>query len=89
MIQSVKVKNVGIFLATFTLILGINLGVLNSGFPLLSFAQETGETGETGETVETEDAQETPATEKAVGAEEIEQTEGEAGGKKLVILLKK
>jgi len=78
MIQSGKAKNVVFFLAIFILILGINLGVLNSGFTLLSFAQETGETGETGETVEIEEAQETPATEETVGAEEIEQTEGEA-----------
>jgi len=78
MIQSRKVKNVGIFLAIFTLILGINLGGLNFGFPLLSFAQETGETGETGETVEIEETQETPATEETIGAEEIEKTEGEA-----------
>ncbi|MBU2439993.1 hypothetical protein KKI11_03505 [bacterium] len=70
-------KNVVIFLVIFTLLLGLNLGVLNSGFTLMSFAQETGETGETGEIVETEEAQETPATEEAVGAEETEKTEEE------------
>jgi len=70
-------KNVGIFLTIFTLILGINLGGLNLGFTLLSFAQETGETGEGGEIVEIEEAQETPATEEAVGAEEVEKIEEE------------
>ena len=64
------VKNIGIFLAIFTLILGINLGVFHSGFILVSFAQETGETGEIGETVETEEAQEAPVTEEAVNTEE-------------------
>ncbi len=64
MIQSGKVKNVVIFLAIFTLILGINLGDLDFGFSLLSFAQETGETGETGETIEAEGTQETPAIEE-------------------------
>ncbi|MBA7642809.1 LPS-assembly protein LptD [subsurface metagenome] len=63
----IKVKNVGIFLAIFILILGINLGGLNFGFTLLSFAQETGETGET---VDTEDTQETLATEETVDTEE-------------------
>ena len=82
MTQNVKVKSVGIFLVIFMLLLGLNLGNLNNGFILMSFAQETGETGETGETVEIEKAQETPATEEAVGAEETaaaEETEGEAG----------
>lgn len=77
MAQSGKVKNVVIFLILFILLLGINLGGLNFGFPLLSFAQETGETGETGETEET---QETPVTEKAVDTEETaveEETEEE------------
>jgi len=46
MVQSGKIKNVGIFLILFILILGINWGSLNSEFILLSFAQETGETGE-------------------------------------------
>jgi len=46
MIQSGKVKKVVIFLIIFILLLGLNLGVLNSGFTLLSFAQETGETEE-------------------------------------------
>ena len=78
MIQSGTVKNVLFFIILFLLILGINLGGLNFGFPLLSFAQETGETGETGETVEIEETQETPATEETIGAEEIEKTEGEA-----------
>jgi len=75
MVQNGKVKNVGIFLVIFTLIFGINLGGLNFGYTMVSFAQETGETGET---VETQESQETPATEEAVGAEEIEKTEGEA-----------
>lgn len=81
MAQSGKVKNVGIFLVIFTLILGINLGALNFGFTLLSFAQETEGTGETGETVEIEEAQETPATEEPVGLEateeEVEEVEAE------------
>ena len=57
------VKNAGIFLAILALILGINLGILNSGFTLVSFAQEAGETVEAGE------AQETPITEEALGEE--------------------
>ena len=73
------VKNVGIFLAIFILILGINLGGLSPGFVLISFAQETGETGETGETVEKEDTQETPVTEEAV---ETAETEGEVEAEK-------
>lgn len=73
MAQSGRVKNVGIFLVIFTLILGLNLGGLNFGFTLLSFAQETEGTGETGETVEIEEAQETPATEEPVGLEETEE----------------
>jgi len=81
MAQSGKVKNVGIFLVIFTLFLGINLGGLNFGFTLLSFAQETEGTGETGETVEIEEAQETPATEEPVGLEateeEVEEVEAE------------
>ena len=80
MIQSEKVKNVGIFLILFIMILTLNLGNLNTRFSLVSFAQETGETGETdetGETVEAVEAQETPVTEEAVGAEEIEKTEEE------------
>jgi len=71
-------RNVGIFLAIFILILGINLSVLNCGFTLVSFAQETGETGETGETIETEDTQETPATQEAIEIEETEKIEEEA-----------
>jgi len=78
MIQSGKVKNIVIFLAIFILVLGLNLGNLNFGFTLLSFAQETGETGETGETDETKEAQETPATEETVGADEMGKIEGEA-----------
>jgi len=66
-----KIKNTAFFLAIFTLILGINLSVLNSGFTLVSFAQETGETVDTGEAVE---AQEIPATEEAIGAVETEET---------------
>lgn len=81
MAQSGKVKNVVIFLVIFTLILGLNLGGLNFGFTLLSFAQETEGTGETGETVEIEEAQETPATEEPVGLEatkeEVEEVEAE------------
>lgn len=73
MIQGGKAKNVGIFLAIFILILGLNLGNLNSRFILVSFAQETGETGETGETIETEDTQETPVTEEAVETAETEE----------------
>ena len=46
MVQSGKAKNVGIFLILFILILGMSLGILNFGFTLVSFAQETGETGE-------------------------------------------
>jgi len=41
MIQSGIVKNVLFFVILFLLILGINLGVLNYGFSLMSFAQET------------------------------------------------
>lgn len=73
MAQSGKVKNVVIFLVIFTLILGLNLGGLNFGFTLLSFAQETEGTGETGETAEIEEAQETPATEEPVGLEATEE----------------
>jgi len=69
MIQSGKIKNVGIFLAIFVLILGISLGGLNFGFTLVSFAQETGEI------IETENTQETPATEEVVGAKDTEKTE--------------
>ncbi|MDP2944985.1 MAG: hypothetical protein Q8N86_01355, partial [Atribacterota bacterium] len=58
MIQSKTIKNVGIFLAIFTLILGINLGVFHSGCTLVSFAQETIETVETGETVIAEETEE-------------------------------
>ena len=78
----ITVKNVVIFLVIFTLLLGLNLGVLNSGFTLMSFAQETGETGEIGETVEIDNTQETPATEEAVGAEETEKTEEEIEAEK-------
>jgi hypothetical protein len=75
---TIKVKNIVIFLVIFTLILGINLGVLNSGFSLVSFAQETGETGETGETVEVEETQEIPSIEENVGAvETVEAVETE------------
>jgi len=66
------VKNVGIFLVIFILLLGLNLGNLNNGFTIVSFAQETGET------VEVQEVQETPATEETIGTEEIEKTEGEA-----------
>jgi len=70
MIQGGKVKNAAIFLILFTMILTLNLGNLNTGFFLISFAQEAGETGETEETVEIEEAQETPATEETVDVEE-------------------
>ena len=69
MIQSGTARNVGIFLAIFILILGINLGNLNNGFTLVSFAQETGET------VEAEEAQETTATDEAVETTETEEEE--------------
>ncbi|GAG33227.1 unnamed protein product, partial [marine sediment metagenome] len=62
-------------LAIFILILGLNLGSLNSRFILVSFAQETGETGET---IEIEDTQETPATQEAIEVEETEKIEEEA-----------
>ena len=78
MIQSGTVKNIGIFLVIFALILGLNSGTLNTSFTMVSFAQETGETGETGETAETEEAQETPLTEETLAAEETEKTEEEA-----------
>lgn len=68
MAQSGKVKNVVIFLVISILLLGLNLGNLNKGFTLVSFAQETGET------VEAEEAQETTATDEAV---ETAETEGE------------
>ncbi len=68
MTQSGKVKNIGIFIVIFILILGINLGGLNFGFTMVSFAQETGETVE---------AQETPATEEPVGPVETEKEEEE------------
>ncbi|OQY39007.1 hypothetical protein B6228_03730 [Candidatus Atribacteria bacterium 4572_76] len=67
-------RNIGIFLVIFILISGINLSVLNSGFNLVSFAQETEEKVEAGET------QETPVTEEAVDTEETtvaEETEEE------------
>jgi hypothetical protein len=63
-------KNAAIFLILFIMILTLNLGNFNTGFFLISFAQEAGETGETGETVETEDTQESLATEETVDAEE-------------------
>jgi len=66
------VKNVVILLIIFILLLGLNLGNLNNGFTIVSFAQETGET------VEMQEVQETPATEETIGTEEIEKTEGEA-----------
>jgi len=73
MIQSGKVKNVGIFFAIFTLILGVNLGVFLPGCTLISFAQETIETVESGETAGREAAQEAPVpvTEETVDTEEI------------------
>ena len=72
------VKNAGFFLTIFILILGINLGGINNGFTIMSFAQETGEMGETEGILETDEAQETLATEDTMGAEEIDQVEGEA-----------
>ncbi len=74
------VKNVVIFLVLFIMILTLNLGNINIGFTLVSFAQETGGTGEPGETVEAQEAQETPVTEEAVDTEETavaEETEEE------------
>ena len=68
MIINLKVKNAIIFLVISILLLGLNLGNLNNGFTLVSFAQETGETAETGE------AQETTAINEAV---ETAETEGE------------
>ncbi|MBE3090874.1 MAG: LPS-assembly protein LptD [Candidatus Atribacteria bacterium] len=76
----IPAKNVGIFLVTFILFLGINMGMFHSGCTLVSFAQETVDTAETGETVETEAAPEAPATEEAVDSEETaiaEETEEE------------
>ncbi len=70
----IKAKNVVIFLVIFILLLGLNLGSLNSRFILVSFAQETGETGET---IEIEDTQETPATQEAIEVEETEKIEEE------------
>ncbi|GAH98287.1 unnamed protein product [marine sediment metagenome] len=60
MIINLKVKNAIIFLVISILLLRLNLGNLNNGFTLVSFAQETGETVEAGE------AQETTATNEAV-----------------------
>jgi len=75
------IKNTAIFLLLFTLILGLNLDILNTGFTLISFAQETGETEETGETVEpAETAQETSSTEDTADAGETDKTEVEAEG---------
>lgn len=71
MAQSGKVKNVVIFLVISILLLGLNLGNLNNGFTLISFAQETGET------VEAEEAQETTATDEAVKTAETEEEEEE------------
>lgn len=81
MIQSGKIRNVIFFLVIFMLILGVNLSSLNSGFTLLSFAQETvetGEAGEIGEIIETEEAQETPIAEEAVDKEKTEEEAAEA-----------
>jgi len=81
MIQSGKVKNLGIFLVIFALILGLYSGILNTNFTMASFAQETGEMEETGETVETaETAQETPSTEDTIDAGETDKTEVETEG---------
>ncbi|GAJ09864.1 unnamed protein product, partial [marine sediment metagenome] len=66
MIINLKVKNAIIFLVISILLLRLNLGNLNNGFTLVSFAQETGETVEAGE------AQETTATNEAVETEEEE-----------------
>jgi len=67
MIQNGKLKNAGIFLILFIMILTLNMGSLKTGFVLISFAQETEQTGET---VGIEETQETPATEEAVDTEE-------------------
>jgi len=77
MIQNGKLKNAGIFLILFIMILTLNMGNLKTGFALISFAQEIEQTGET---VGIEEAQETPATEEAVDTEETtisEETEEE------------
>ncbi len=79
MIQNGKAKNAGIFLVIFILIFGINWGSLNSGFTLMSFAQESGETGETieaGETGEAQTNEEIIETEETTG-EEIAEAEEE------------
>jgi len=78
MIQNEKIKNVGVFLVIFILILGINWGSLNSGFTLMSFAQESGETGETieaGETAEAQTNEEIIETEETTGEEIAEEEE--------------
>jgi hypothetical protein len=81
----IRVKKIVFFLAIFTLVLGINLGGLDFGFTMISFAQETGETGETGETVGTEEAQETPIIEEAVDT--VETTVAEETDEELDISL--
>jgi hypothetical protein len=63
----ITVKNVVIFLVIFIVLLGLNLGGLNFGCTMVSFAQEMGETGEMAE------VQEAPAIEEAVDAEETEE----------------
>jgi len=78
MIINLKVKNAIIFLVISILLLGLNLGNLNNGFTLVSFAQETGETAETGEAQETtaiNEAVETAETEGEVEAETEEEEE--------------
>jgi hypothetical protein len=70
----ITVKNVVIFLVILILLLGLNLGYLNFGCTMVSFAQEMGETGEMAE------VQEAPAIEEAVDTEETviaEETEEE------------
>jgi len=75
------VKNAVIFLAIFMLILTLNLGGLNFGFTMVSFAQETGET------TKAQEVQETPAIEKVVDAEKTEEGEAEAAEEELDISL--
>jgi len=76
MIKSGTVKNAVIFLILFSIILVLFLN-LNTGFVLISFAQETGETGETSETPETQVTEEAIETEEEAETETEEETEKE------------
>ncbi|MEA1939785.1 MAG: hypothetical protein U9N03_03880, partial [Candidatus Caldatribacteriota bacterium] len=77
MIQSKTVKNVGIFIILFLMIFTLNPCNLNSGFSLITFAQETEQTGETGETAGTEETQESPVIEETGGTKEAKEEETE------------